>query len=93
MPVQMLGAVWTAGADFVPAWKAGLGNGNDIGGLLGAVLLPVGGFGKFLLVLLSLTTPSQCAPAMYAMLNSFMSLAPVLAKIPRPLLAIVSAAM
>lgn len=87
MPAHMLGAAWTAGAAFVPAWKAGLGNGNDIGGLLAAVLAPAGGFGKFLLVLLSLTTPSQCAPAMYTVCNSFMTLAPVCAKIPRFLLA------
>ncbi|CCM05633.1 uncharacterized protein FIBRA_07862 [Fibroporia radiculosa] len=93
MPVHLLGASFTGGALFVPAWKAGLGNGNNIGGLIGAVLLPAGGFGKFLLVLLSLTTPSQCAPAMYTVCNSVMTLAPFLAKVPRFLLAIVSTAI
>ncbi|PCH37474.1 hypothetical protein WOLCODRAFT_128427 [Wolfiporia cocos MD-104 SS10] len=93
MPVHMLGASFTAGASYVPAWKASLGNGNDIGGLLGALLQPAGGFGKFLVVLLALTSPSQCAPAMYTVCNSFMSLNRVFARIPRFLLACASTAI
>jgi hypothetical protein len=38
----------------VPSWSDGYGDGN-IGGLLQAMLQPVGGFGKFLTVLLSLS--------------------------------------
>lgn len=61
MPVHLLGAAFTATANYVPTWQAGLGNGNDIGGLIAAILEPAGGFGKFLLVPLALTAPSQCA--------------------------------
>ncbi|KAH9829590.1 permease for cytosine/purines, uracil, thiamine, allantoin-domain-containing protein [Rhodofomes roseus] len=93
MPAHMLGAAFTAGAAFNPSWKAGLGNGNDIGGLIAAVLEPAGGFGKFLVVLLALTTPSQCAPSMYTACNSFMTLAPTFARIPRFFLAIASTAI
>lgn len=89
----MLGAAFTAAAAFNPAWQAGLGNGNDIGGLIAAVLEPAGGFGKCLVVLLALTTPSQCAPSMYTACNSFMTLAPAFARIPRFFLAIASTAM
>ncbi|KZT63429.1 hypothetical protein DAEQUDRAFT_770630 [Daedalea quercina L-15889] len=93
MSAHMLGAAFTAGAAFNPAWKAGLGNGNDIGGLIAAVLEPAGGFGKFLVVLLALTTPSQCAPSMYTACNSFMTLTPGFARIPRFFLAIASTAI
>ncbi|EPS96407.1 hypothetical protein FOMPIDRAFT_53640 [Fomitopsis schrenkii] len=93
MSAHMLGAAFTAAAAFNPAWKAGLGNGNNIGGLIAAVLEPAGGFGKFLLVLLALTTPSQCAPSMYTACNSFMTLAPAFARVPRFFLAIASTAI
>lgn len=93
MPVHLLGAAFTATAYYVPTWQAGLGNGNDIGGLIAAILEPAGGFGKFLLVALALTAPSQCAPAMYTVCTSFMTVSSVFARIPRFLLAIVSTAM
>ena len=93
MPAHMLGAAFTAAATFNPTWREGLGNGNDIGGLIAAVLEPAGGFGKFLVVLLALTTPSQCAPSMYTACNSFMTLAPAFARIPRFFLAVLSTAM
>ncbi|KAI0942810.1 hypothetical protein AcV7_002117 [Taiwanofungus camphoratus] len=93
MPAHMLGAAFTATAMYVPAWKAGLGNGNDVGGLIAAILAPAGGFGKFLLVLLSLTAPSQCAPTMYTVCTSFMTVAPIFARIPRFVIALVSTAI
>lgn len=93
LPAHLIGAAFTAAALSVPAWQAGLGNGNDIGGLVGAILEPVGGFGKFLLVLVALTTPSACAPTMYTACTSFMAIAPVFAKIPRFLFAILSTAI
>ena len=70
-----------------------MGNGNDVGGLVGAILAPVGGFGKFLLVLLALSTPSACAPTLYTVCTSFMTISSVFAKIPRAIIAIVSTAM
>ncbi|OCH88731.1 hypothetical protein OBBRIDRAFT_733921 [Obba rivulosa] len=93
MPAHLLGAAFTAAAFSVPAWGAGLGNGNNIGGLVAAILEPAGGFGKFLLVLVALTSPSACAPTMYTACMSFMTIAPVFAKIPRFLFAIISTAI
>lgn len=61
----MLGATFAAASPAVPSWKAGFGNGNDVGGLISAILLPAGGFGKFLVVLIALSVPSACAPTMY----------------------------
>ncbi|KZT64445.1 hypothetical protein DAEQUDRAFT_717980 [Daedalea quercina L-15889] len=90
MPAQLLGAAFAATAVYVPSWKAGMGNGNSIGGLIAAVLEPAGGFGKFLLVPLSLTAPSQCAPAMYTVCTSFMTVARPLRHLPRYIVAVLS---
>ena len=92
-PVHIIGAAFTAVAPYVSTWEEGLGNGNDVGGLVGAILGPVGGFGKFLLVLLALSTPSACAPTLYTVCTSFMTISSVFAKIPRAIIAIVSTAM
>ncbi|KAI0827299.1 permease for cytosine/purines, uracil, thiamine, allantoin-domain-containing protein [Trametes gibbosa] len=93
LPAHMLGAAFAATALSVPAWEAGLGNGNDIGGMVAAILAPTKGFGKFLLVLLSLTAPSACAPTMYTVCTSFMTIHRKLANIPRFAIAVVSTAI
>lgn len=62
----MLGAVFAAAAPGIPSWSTGFQDGNDMGGLIGAVLAPAGGFGKFLLVLIALSTSSACAPTLYS---------------------------
>lgn len=61
----MIGAAFAAAAPGVPAWAAGFDNGNNAGGLVMAVLAPAGGFGKFMLVLIALSTTGACAPTMY----------------------------
>jgi purine-cytosine permease-like protein len=91
--VHIVGATFTAAAAYVPAWNAGLNGPNSAGGLIAAVLEPTGGFGKFLLVLLCLTMPSGAAPTMYTACTSFMSIAPIFARIPRFIFAIISTAM
>lgn len=53
----------------IPSWSKGFDDGNNIGGLISAVLSPAGGFGKFLVVLVSLSIPSLCAPTMYTFGN------------------------
>ena len=89
----MIGAAFTAGAASVPSWNAGLGNGNDLGGLISAVLEPAGGFGKFLLVMFALAMPSSCAPVMYTVCTSFMTASSHFERIPRFVLAIFSTAV
>ena len=61
----MLGAAFAAATPAVPSWKSGFNDGDNIGGLISAILAPTGGFGKFLVVLLALSVPSACAPTMY----------------------------
>lgn len=77
----------------VPAWDAGFDNGSNVGGLVEAVLSPLGGFGKFLTVLLALTVPSACAPTMYTFGSSFMTIGTYFAMVPRYIFVIVSEAM
>jgi len=61
----MLGAALAAAALGIPSWESGFDGGNNMGGLLSAVLSPSGGFGKFVLVLIALSTSCACAPTMY----------------------------
>jgi hypothetical protein len=63
--MHMIGAAFAIAAVGVPSYAAGFDNGNDIGGLVAAIFEPIGGFGKFLLVLLALSVPAACAPTMY----------------------------
>ena len=91
--MHLMGAAFTAAAFYVPAWKAGLGNGNDIGGLVAAILSGSGGFGKFLLVTMALSSPSASTPSMYSVCTSFMTMAAAFAKVPRFVYAVISTAM
>ncbi|KAI9056492.1 hypothetical protein FKP32DRAFT_1469921 [Trametes sanguinea] len=93
VPVHILGAAFAATAMSVPSWSAGLGDGNDVGGLVAAILAPTGRFGKFLLVMLSLTAPSACAPTMYTVCMSFMTIHRAFARVPRFVIALVSTAV
>ena len=93
MTAHYLGAVFAASAATVPSWETGFDNGNSVGGLIEAVLSPLGGFGKFLTVLLALSIPSACAPTMYTFASSFMTVALVFAKIPRWVYVVISEGM
>lgn len=61
----MMGAAFAAAAPGIPSWSAGFQEGNNAGGLIAAALEPARGFGKFLLVLIALSTSSTCAPTIY----------------------------
>ncbi|EKM56674.1 uncharacterized protein PHACADRAFT_207869 [Phanerochaete carnosa HHB-10118-sp] len=91
--MHLVGGAFTAAAPYVPAWQAGLGNGNDIGGLVAAVLAGAGGFGKFLVVCMALTTPSASTPSMYTACTSLMTIWRGFEKVPRFLFAIISTAI
>jgi purine-cytosine permease-like protein len=90
---HFLGAAFAASAPAVPSWNAGFEGGDNIGGLISAVLAPAGGFGKFLTALIALSVPSACAPTMYTFGTSFMTIAPIFQKVPRYFFAIISEAM
>ena len=63
---NMIGAGIAAAAPGVSSWSTGFQDGNDMGGLIAAVLAPAGGFGKFLLVLMAVSTSAACAPTLYS---------------------------
>jgi purine-cytosine permease-like protein len=63
---NMVGAAFAAAAPGVPSWSTGFQDGNNLGGLIAAVLAPAGGFGKFLLVLIAVSASSACAPTIYS---------------------------
>ncbi|KAI0790471.1 cytosine-purine permease [Abortiporus biennis] len=88
-----LGAVFAASAVNVPSWEKGFDDGNNIGGLVEAVLSTSGGFGKFLTVLLALSVPSACAPTMYTFGTSFMTVGAFFSKVPRYVFMVISEAI
>lgn len=106
----MIGAAFAAAAPGVPLWAEAFEGGGSLGGLISAILSPLGGFGKFLVVCISLSIPSACAPTMYSFGTSspsnvasecevgesgtsFMAIAPIFAKVPRYVFALISTAM
>lgn len=64
-----IGAACMAATVNNPAWAAAYTSGS-VGGLLGAVLAPVGGFGKFCLVLLALSIVANNIPNNYSVILS-----------------------
>jgi hypothetical protein len=64
--LQLVDAAFAAAAPGVPSWAAGYDNGNDLGGLVSAVLEPAGDFGKVLIVIMALAISAPTAPTMYS---------------------------
>ncbi|KAF5320657.1 hypothetical protein D9758_018219 [Tetrapyrgos nigripes] len=90
---HILGAAFAAAAPAVPAWEAGLGGGDDFGRFLVAILEPIGGFGKFLVVVGALTVTAPCALTMYSFGVSLMNVSPIFAKVPRYVYMIIATAI
>lgn len=88
VPLMVLGAAIGGAVPNVPSWSAGY-DATSIGGVLAAMLEPTGGFGKFLVVVLSLSLLGNVAATMYAITLNFQLLLPWLINIPRALFAIV----
>ena len=65
--LETLGMAFTTGIANVPAWKTAFGDTGNVGGLLSAVVSPLGGFGKFLLVLLALSIIANNIPNDYSL--------------------------
>ena len=64
-----------------------------MGGLLEAMLSPLGNFGKFLMVLLSLSVAGNNVVAFYSISLNLQVFIPVLAGVPRYVFSIVATAM
>ena len=82
IPLQLLGAAVYTGTytnqNWADAYKS-----NNVGGLLGASVSSLGGFGKFLLVLFALSTVSCNIPNIYSLSLSAQVIAPIFRRIPR----------
>lgn len=70
IPLFVLGAAIGGAVPNVPSWQEGY-NENSVGGVMGAMLEPVGGFGKFLLVLLALSVLGNIVGTVYALTLNF----------------------
>ncbi|KAI9568089.1 permease for cytosine/purines, uracil, thiamine, allantoin-domain-containing protein [Boletus coccyginus] len=90
--LECLGAAAALAAPSVDSWNTGYGDGN-VGGLLEAMLSPVGNFGKFLTVMLSLSVTANIACTLYSMCFNFQALVPALAKAPRYVFSVVGMAI
>jgi len=87
--LQCLGAAAAISALSVPDWEAGYADG-DVGGLINAMLSPVGKFRKFLMVLLSLSVAGNNTPTIYSMCMSFQIAIPPLVVVPRYVFSVIS---
>ncbi|KAG1801269.1 permease for cytosine/purines, uracil, thiamine, allantoin-domain-containing protein [Suillus variegatus] len=87
--LQCLGAAAVLAAPNVPSWNEGYGTEGNVGGLLEAMLSPVGNFGKFLTVLLSLSVTSNIAGALYSICFNFQVMIPAMSRVPRYVFSIV----
>jgi purine-cytosine permease-like protein len=76
----------------VPEWQAGYDQ-NLVGGVLAAMLRPAGGFGKFLVVILSFSLLGNLAATSYSVTLNLQLLLPFLVKVPRYLFSIAFAAI
>ncbi|KAK7038902.1 hypothetical protein VNI00_010536 [Paramarasmius palmivorus] len=90
---HIIGVALAAAAPAIPAWEAGLGDGQDFGKFLAVILSPTGGFGKFLIVIACLTLPAQSAVTMYSFGVSFMSISWIFMKIPRYVYSVIATAI
>ena len=64
-----------------------------MGGLLEAMLQPLGNFGKFLMVLLTLSVAANNVVAFYCISINLLVFVPILAAVPRYVFSVVATAM
>lgn len=87
--MMILGAAIAGALPNRPSWQEGYDT-NSVGGVLGAMLTPVGGFGKFLLVLMALSVLANVIGTVYALSLNFQALLFVVSvRIPRIVYAVV----
>lgn len=90
--LQCLGAAAAITAPVVPAWEAGYAGGN-VGGLVDAMLQPVGKFGKVLMVFISLSVTGNNAPTIYSFGMCLQTLIPPLLVVPRYVFSVIATAV
>lgn len=88
VPLMVLGAAIGGATPNIESWSEGYDK-WIVGGVLQAMLLPAGGFGRFVAVLLSLSVIGNLSAAMYSISLNFQILIPFFTRIPRNIFAIV----
>ncbi|GFZ47063.1 hypothetical protein JCM24511_04805 [Saitozyma sp. JCM 24511] len=85
--IELMGALAVTTFAARPDWEE-MFNDGAVGGLLAALLQPCGGFGKFVLVILGLSTVAVDTPNVYIFTNTFHALSPYCQAVPRPFIAL-----
>lgn len=85
---MVLGAAIGGAAPNIPSWNEGYENYN-VGGVLQAMLLLAGGFGRFVAVLLSLSVIGNLSAATYSISLNFQLLVPIFVRVPRIVFSVV----
>lgn len=90
--LMTLGAAIAGAMPNVPSWTEAYDR-TLVGGVLAAMLEPAGGFGRFVVAVLSLTLLGNTAGTMYAITLNFQTLVPWLIRVPRYVFAVVVTAV
>lgn len=88
VPLMVLGAAIGGATPNIESWSEGYDK-WIVGGVLQAMLLPAGGFGRFVAVLLSLSVIGNLSAAMYSISLNFQILLPFFTRVPRNIFAII----
>ncbi|KAF3480523.1 arginine-tRNA-protein transferase [Arthroderma uncinatum] len=88
IPLMILGAAIGGAVPNVPSWSAAYETGS-VGGIFAAMLSSAGGFGKFVIVLLTFSTLGNIAASIYSITLNFQILLPILVRVPRAVFAVV----
>ncbi len=65
--LEILGMAFTTALGSMPSWNKAFGQTGDVGGLLSAVMSPLGGFGSLILFLLALSIVANNIPNDYSL--------------------------
>ncbi|KAI0381203.1 permease for cytosine/purines, uracil, thiamine, allantoin-domain-containing protein [Hypomontagnella monticulosa] len=90
--LMVLGAAIGGALTSIPEWQEGYDT-TQVGGVLAAMLSRAGGFGKFVVVVLSLTLLGNISATMYSITLNFQILIPQLVVVPRYIFSIVITAI
>lgn len=92
VPLMILGAAIGGATRNIDSWAEGYDS-YIVGGVLQAMLLPAGGFGRFVAVLLSLSVVGNLSAAMYSISLNFQLLLPFFVRVPRFIFSIIYVAV
>ncbi|KAF9564516.1 NCS cytosine-purine permease [Agrocybe pediades] len=91
--MECVGIAFATATPFVPAWNDAFAGGGNLGGLLNAVFQPLGNFGKFLVVIMSLSVSPNLCSIFYSASFNYQVIIPRLMIVPRYVFTIVTAAI